>query len=167
MHINKNPLTDSWELAESEETTRPSVRKKVIPCKANTILIVDDEESIRGVTKLVLEKSLPDNVIYDCACDGHEAVKMYQGKHHKVILMDLSMPVLDGEKASHMILDLSQESGWEPPAIIFRTGYAPPNDVRNLVATDPAHCLLRKPVRNQTLIMAVSKRLGLRPNRNS
>jgi CheY-like chemotaxis protein len=161
MKITKDPILDSWELAESDMRKRPIDRHPSKACDHNRVLIVDDEESVVLITSKVLKASLPDNIMIETAQNGEEAVSAFAKWHHKVIILDLIMPVMDGEQAANAIIDMCAESNWEVPSIIFRTGYAPPGDIRNLVASDPAHCLLRKPVRNQTLIMAVNKRLGL------
>lgn len=162
MKITKDPVLDSWELAESDSNKRPYMHRATRRCDRNRILIVDDEESVRFVTERVLRSKLPDTIILDMAVNGEEAVAEFAKWQHKVIIMDLTMPVMSGEEAANKIIDMCQESNLEVPSIVFRTGYAPPGDVRNLVACDPGHCLLRKPVRNQTLILAVAKRLGLR-----
>jgi len=161
MKITKDPVLDSWELAESDHDSRVVQGGPFVPCKPGRILVVDDEQSVRSVTIRILRQELGGAYAYDEAANGKDAVTLFLREHHKVILLDLSMPVQDGEQAAHQILDLCAESQWETPAIIFRTGYAPPGNVRNLVACDPAHCLLRKPVRNQTLVRAVRVRLGL------
>jgi len=160
MRIIKDPVLDGWELAESDEDTRILPSGPFVPCKPDRILVVDDEQSVRSATIRILRQELGGAYAYDEAINGQDAVTVFMREHHKVILLDLLMPVLGGEQAAHQILDLCAESQWETPAIIFRTGYAPPGDVRNLVACDPAHCLLRKPVRNQTLVRAVRGRLG-------
>lgn len=160
MKITKNPVLDSWELAESEERRRPHTHRAAKHCDRSRILIVDDEESVRFVTERVLRSKLSPNLILDMASNGQEAVAQFAKWQHKVIIMDLTMPILSGEEAANQIIDMCEEFQWEVPSIIFRTGYAPPGDVRNLVACDPGHCLLRKPVRNQTLVLAVAKRLG-------
>jgi CheY-like chemotaxis protein len=161
MRITKDPVLDSWELAESDEDARVLQGGPFKPCNPYRILVVDDEESVRGITIRILESNLGPVYQYDQATNGEDAVRLFSQMHHKVILLDLSMPVLDGEQAANQILDICDQTQWETPAIIFRTGYAPPGNVRNMVACDPAHCLLRKPVRNQTLIKAVRGRLGL------
>lgn len=161
MRITKDPVLDAWELAESDEAKRPATDRDRVPANPNRLLIVDDEDSVRRITQSVLEANLPETFDYDFASNGEEAVRLFARTHHKVILLDLAMPVMDGEQAALKIMDLCEESKWEPPSIVFRTGYAPPGNVRNLVAVDPAHCLLRKPVRNQTLVTAVKKRLGI------
>ena len=60
------------------------------------ILIVDDEEMIRGVLKEYVE--FEGNEAYE-ACDGMEAVKMCRSEDYDLILMDIMMPHLDGFSA--------------------------------------------------------------------
>ncbi len=65
---------------------------------SGTILLVDDEETILGVARLMLEK-LGFSVI--TARDGGEAVEIYRTLGHEiaVVLLDLTMPCMNGEEA--------------------------------------------------------------------
>ncbi len=60
------------------------------------ILIVDDEEMIRGVLREYIEF---EGNQADEAADGMEAVKMCREKDYDLILMDVMMPKLDGFSA--------------------------------------------------------------------
>ena len=158
MKITKNPVLGTWEMAESEQEHRLGAAPGMEPCDAKRILIVDDEENLRSAIRKMLEADLSD-CAFDVAANGEQAVERFTEGHPGIALMDLSMPVLDGEQAYYRIMDLCAEKNWQPPCVIFLTGYDPPLGVRNVVAGDPAHCLLQKPVRNQTLVMAVKKRM--------
>jgi CheY-like chemotaxis protein len=61
--------------------------------EAPLILIVDDSEDIREMVRFVLHAGGYRVVI---AVNGQEALKMVQTECPDLILMDLSMPVLDG-----------------------------------------------------------------------
>lgn len=159
MRIVKNPMIDQWELAESEGSTRPLPKGTLTPCTSRRILIADDEAQVRSIVHRMLDNEYAAMVTYDFATNGEEAVAAFSAYHHTIILMDLSMPHMDGETAAMQILDVSAEWNWVPPAIIFLTGLDPAANVRNIVACDPAHCLLRKPVTNRILLTAVNKRL--------
>jgi DNA-binding NtrC family response regulator len=62
------------------------------------VLLVDDEETILGVGRLMLEK-LGFSVI--TARDGSEAVEIYRtrGKEIAFVVLDLTMPRMNGEEA--------------------------------------------------------------------
>lgn len=57
------------------------------------ILVVDDEERIRRLLKMYLER---ENYLIDEAEDGNEAVAKALGNDYDVILLDLMMPGKDG-----------------------------------------------------------------------
>ena len=63
-----------------------------------TVLLADDEDTVRKVGKYMLER-LGLNVIL--AADGREAVEIFRARHNEIdcILLDLTMPNLDGEEA--------------------------------------------------------------------
>ena len=60
------------------------------------ILIVDDEEMIRGVLREYVEFEGNEA---DEAGDGMQAVKMCRENHYDLVLMDVMMPLLDGFSA--------------------------------------------------------------------
>lgn len=61
------------------------------------ILVADDTEDIRFLLRVTLEGGGHQVVE---AADGREAVKLAAREHPDVILMDLSMPVMDGIAAT-------------------------------------------------------------------
>ena len=125
----------------------------------NRILIADDEHGIREVFRQVLAYGLPQCRV-DLAVNGAEAVESFRAAHQGVVLMDLHMPVMNGEVAFIEIRKMCMENGWEMPAVVFCTGYEPPHEIRNIVSENSAHCVLRKPVSNETLVEALRLRLN-------
>ncbi len=161
MKIVLNPISDDWELAESNEAIQPRAASD-LPCFRNRILIVDDEEPTLKLYATSILAAFP-SVTCDQACNGVQAVEQFIAHHPLVILMDIVMPVLDGEEAYYQIEEYCQANNRQLPRVIFCTGHSPSVGLRNVVASDPAHCLLRKPMRKRILLTALSKRLGLRP----
>ncbi len=161
MQVVKNPITGSWELAESGGTI-PRAAGEVQPCDPLRVLLVDDEAQARKLYSLIIGQTFP-SVTCDLAENGARAVELFIEHHPLVIVMDIVMPVLDGEKAFYQIEEHCQANQWQSPRVIFCTGYSPSIGLRNVVASDSAHCLLQKPIRKQVLVTAISKRLPLPP----
>jgi PAS domain S-box-containing protein len=67
-------------------------------CGSGTVLLVDDDETILGIGRLMLER-LGFSVL--TAGDGKEGVEIYRfrGKEIAVVLLDLTMPRMNGEEA--------------------------------------------------------------------
>ncbi len=162
MKVVKNPITGVWELAESEGplAKAPAIGNR--PCTPRLILIVDDEEQTRQFYEKIILQAFPSAECLQAA-HGEQAVDLFITRHPLVILMDIIMPVLDGEEAFYRIEDHCIANQWQRPRVIFCTGHSPSVGLRNIVASDPANCLLQKPIRKQTLVTALAKRLHLRP----
>lgn len=122
------------------------------------ILIVDDDEPIRRLFGTILSSAIPEGEI-DVVVNGAEAVESFEEKQHSVVLMDLHMPVMDGRAAFFEIERRCQAANCDMPAVVFCTGFAPPDSVATAVRNDPRHCLLSKPIDARTLIEAVKARL--------
>lgn len=65
-----------------------------------TVLVVDDHEDIRQLMRMVLQRKGCEVVE---ATNGREAVEMAGQVNPNLILMDLSMPVMDGYEATRRI----------------------------------------------------------------
>jgi PAS domain S-box-containing protein len=130
------------------------------PCVSKNVLIVDDEDTLLKFFEAVLSEKIRGLKI-DCAPNGAEALASFQVKHHAIIMLDICMPVMDGEKAFHELKKICKDKNWEMPAIIFCTGYTPPESIQEAIAKDSAHCYLAKPVTSETIVNAVRNRLEL------
>lgn len=96
----------------------------VAQCKNNSketkkikILFVDDDESFNNVSVSLLQKSLPDAEIYQ-AYDGFEAGSMAVKKMPDCLILDLSLPGVDGIKICRTI---STSDAFGKPKIIIVT----------------------------------------------
>jgi CheY-like chemotaxis protein len=127
-------------------------------CNRSRILLVDDEPTIRRLFRLILMSRLP-NCQIDQASNGAEAIACFIEGRHAVLLMDLHMPVMDGQLAFGEISKLCNDRGWEMPSVVFCTGFAPPDSVMGAVDADSHHGLLLKPVTGELLVQTVRSRL--------
>src|SRR5687767_6120373 len=74
------------------------------------ILIVDDEPDHRLLIQAILKELISSRLEIAEACDGKEALKLFESWHPNLILMDLWMPLINGEMAIRQIRAL--ESQW-------------------------------------------------------
>ena len=124
----------------------------------NKILVVDDDRQIRQLFLQMITISMPD-IRVDVATNGKEAVTMFKELDYNVIVMDVIMPVMDGEQAFHEIKKICTQNNKEMPSVIFCTGYAPTNNIISLADSDPRHYIVHKPVGNKGLVDVIKQRL--------
>lgn len=73
-----------------------------------TVVIVDDHPMVRTGLRTLLESSADIRVVGE-AGDGEQAVELCRALRPSVVLMDLSMPVLDGAAATRRLLQENPE----------------------------------------------------------
>jgi len=151
-------LSESMKRSSVQRAEAGSRVKNESCCDKTSMLLVDDEESIRILFEMILSADLPDLHI-DLACNGQEALELFSRKHHAILLMDLHMPVMDGRTAFGEIQEMCRERSWQMPSVVFCTGFAPPEPVIKAIEEDETHCLLAKPVSGRCLIEAIRDRL--------
>lgn len=147
-------VTDVGEAAQEDSAAQGAIES----ADRHRVLIVDDDRAVRDMFLRVLSYKLPDCQV-DVAVSGEEAVSTFLSVHYGVILMDMRMPEMDGDVAFRKIAEVCHQNGWESPAVIFITGFEPTDGIREIVEADSRHCLLRKPVKKDDLLKALSERL--------
>jgi PAS domain S-box-containing protein len=110
------------------------------------VLVVEDSQANQMVARAVLEKA---GCEVELVSNGQEAVETAREHHFDVILMDLSMPVMDGLQATRLIRELNSSSSSVP--IIAMTA--------NVFAEDRLKCMqagmddfITKPVEQSKLL---------------
>lgn len=129
-----------------------------VPRRGKRILIVDDEQMIRKLFGMIIMSEFRD-VVVDHAANGREAIEAFLEGRHELIIMDLQMPITDGREAFFEIVRHCKTKEWPVPPVIFCTGFSPPESLNAIINNGSAHCLLRKPVKADTLLDAVRQRL--------
>jgi chemotaxis response regulator CheB len=79
--------------ALAEAALRPSAKLKV--------LIADDSSSVRRVLSALVNRN-PNWVVCGEAVDGEEAVRKVTELSPEVVLLDLSIPVMDGVRVTRL-----------------------------------------------------------------
>jgi len=119
-----------------------------------TILVVDDEEMIRSVTKSVLER-----VGYTIllAQDGEAAVNIFLRHSDRIslVLLDLTMPVMSGQEALRRLKTISSTV-----PVIVSSGYSADNVSEELKMLGAAACI-QKPYTASQLTRLISETLRI------
>ncbi|WP_425485098.1 response regulator [Glaciibacter psychrotolerans] len=86
------------------------------------VALVDDQALFRAGIRMLVS-SQPDLEFVGEAGNGSEGVQMAAEKRPDVILMDIRMPVMDGIRATELILAGADARGETPPRIVVLTTF--------------------------------------------
>ena len=116
------------------------------------ILVVEDNEMNRDLLVQLLE----DDYAILCATDGEEAVSVARKEHPDLILMDLSLPLMDGWEAARQI---KADAALAAIPVIALTAHAMAGDREKALA---AGCdgFLTKPLDEDLLFDVLTSHLG-------
>ncbi len=101
------------------------------------VLLADDHRLVRAGLAGLLSTAADIEVVGEAA-DGRQAVDLSAAVRPDVILMDLSMPVLDGIEATRLILDQAPEI-----RVIALTSFADKDKVGDMLASGAVGYLLK------------------------
>lgn len=113
-----------------------------------TIVVVDDQPSVRAVVRALLEAETGFEVVAE-ATNGLEAIELSSKCRPNVVMMDLEMPVLDGITATRELLRRSPET----KVIVYSADHDPATVQK--AADAGAVGYLFKPAKRQLLARAV------------
>ena len=128
--------------ADAGAAQNSPARRPAIP--AGAVLIVDDEESVRLVSKRMLEK-------YGCtvltARDGREGVELFKRRSNDIVLvlLDLTMPHMDGRQAFKALKEIKPDI-----RVILCSGYGK-EDARLRFQDEGLSGYLQKPFNFESL----------------
>lgn len=115
------------------------------------ILIVDDDPVNRLVTRAMLKKQGYDTIE---ACDGLSAIDVFERRNIDLILMDISMPGMDGVQVTKEIRKMSCKKS-DVPILAF-TAHAFESDQERFLAAGMNACIA-KPAKGEQLKKAISE----------
>jgi DNA-binding NarL/FixJ family response regulator len=115
------------------------------------VLIADDHQVVREGLQMILAESDGEIVVVGEACDGDEAVRLATEVQPDVVLMDLSMPRMDGLEATRRL----HEAGVTARVLIL-TSFAEREGVRDAVRAGVTGYLM-KDVMKAELLTAIRR----------
>jgi signal transduction histidine kinase len=144
-------ISNSAEQIVSTTDKLPSEDSK--PLTGISILLVEDNEINILVAKTFLERW---GATIDVATNGQEALDMIDEKKHRMVLMDLHMPVMDGYEATRII----RERGLKIPIIALTASL--PREVETRVKETGVNDIIVKPFVPDELYRMVLHFTGVR-----
>lgn len=123
---------------------------------AKRVLVVDDYQEAREMMAEYLELAGYDVAV---ARNGHDAIEVARERPPDVVLMDLSLPVMDGWEASRL---LKADPRTRHCRIIALTGHALTHSSESARSAG-CDAFLRKPVPPQRILEAIDAVLGVAP----
>ena len=118
-----------------------------------TVLIVDDEESITSLYSIVLKRN---GYKVDTTNSGIKALDMIKEKNYSIIILDVSMPDMDGHETLQNLNKYYSDKKVQIPATIMITGYDV-EDVLKKCKNIGAFAALHKPLQISTFIEPVKQ----------
>ncbi|MBC7838523.1 MAG: response regulator [Nitrospiraceae bacterium] len=117
-----------------------------------TILVIDDEESIRNLLTEFLGRAHHQVLV---ACDGQEGLTLYKQNKVDLVLMDILMPGTDGLEAT---LELTRE--YVDAKVIAMTGAQGDKNFLDVAKLFGARRVFEKPFDLDKLIQAINEELA-------
>lgn len=145
-------------LAASTQSAEARPEKTGVPAAGGafglTVLVVEDNEINRFVAREMLEK-------FGCSVteaeDGEGGVALARETRFDLILMDISMPKLDGLRATQLIRADGGRSQDAP--IVGLTAHALPEEQRKLRSAGMQDCII-KPLRSEKIAALLERTVG-------
>jgi two-component system chemotaxis response regulator CheY len=114
-----------------------------------TILLVDDEPHIRKFVSLIL-KQLGSPLIFE-ASNGEEALVVYQRENPDLVLLDISMPLMDGLETLKRLKQLDPDA-----VIIMLTSLANRQSIEDALGNGAAN-YIRKDTPKEEIARALTE----------
>ena len=120
------------------------------------ILVVDDEEDILSLVEYNLLKA---GYLVSCVSRGEEALQLAQSLHPDLIILDYTMPLMDGYE---MLTKLKSDPGLKSIPVIMLTAEAGRESVLK-IAKQGVRDYLIKPFREEVIVERVIRIIDLKP----
>lgn len=124
-----------------------------LPAPGGTVLVVDDEDSVRSVAKIILEDS---GFSVLTAADGQHGVELFRehADDIRVVLLDLTMPRMDGRQALREIRRIRPDV-----RVLLSSGYDE-GEAGDELAGNRVTAFIQKPYRAEQLLRRIQAMLA-------
>ena len=143
---------------DSERSERFRGFDRRVPCSDNKVLIVDDETNIRNLFNNILRLNVPD-ISLEMAENGRSAMHAFEASHHCLIILDMKMPAMDGQKVLQQIRELCRLKCWKPPSVLLCSGYDSRHVAEAMTQLQMQCAFVQKPIGKRDLVQAVEEML--------
>jgi two-component system cell cycle sensor histidine kinase/response regulator CckA len=145
-------LMDSIAQDEDEDEQRDAVEPEPTPTPARTVLIVDDDETVRVVGSAMLAHG---GYRVLTASSGHDALEIFSRRSHEIdlVLLDLSMPLMNGEECFEHLRAIDPRI-----RVLLSSGYNEQDAISRFTGEGLAG-FIQKPYRAKALLAAVGQAL--------
>jgi len=126
--------------------------------RSGKVLVIDDEESVRNVAAALLRTF---GLTVTVASSGLEGIQLYREGSFDVVLLDLTMPELDGEATLKQLREIAPDV-----RVLLVSGYSENDRIAQLAAGGPL-LFLQKPFTRASLEEKLQEILSDCPNSNS
>jgi PAS domain S-box-containing protein len=120
---------------------------------SGTVLVVDDEEAVRGFVRRMLQ---PAGYPVLTASDGEEAVRVYREHRHEIacVLLDLTMPKLSGVETFLELRKVCPEV-----RVVLTSGYSEENALEQFAGLGLAG-FIQKPFQLETMVAVLNEAIS-------
>ncbi len=134
--------------ASESEPTEPIMPVQIPPVLGDTVLVIDDESSVREVVNDILTTEGINVIVAVGGRDGLEKFKRHQAEIH-LVLLDMKMPVMNGEETFHALRAIDPNL-----KILLSSGYSE-LDVTKRLMQQPLTQFLPKPYSAKALVTII------------
>ncbi len=147
--IEQSDSDDALSIVAALDVYNPEAGPKEALKSAPSVLLAEDTESNRYVIERMLQSIGCETTIVH---NGVEAVEAIRGRSFDLVLMDVMMPIMDGEQATQAIRNMSGPASRTP--IIGVTAHSLQAERERLLSAGMTTCLA-KPIRREELETAI------------
>ena len=114
----------------------------------NTILVVDDEQTMCTILRRILEKA-EYNVL--TACNGEKAIEIVKKSPPDVILLDLMIPGMNGREICRAVRELAPET-----KIIYFSAKVEFDQQKDKTIREEADMFIKKPASSRKILTGIT-----------